>query len=99
MGEDSLAHRIGQTFFHARELLRLHHEIYRVFWRWSDASVAYTMLTGNIHTAFGWRVRVPPDPNIRSLRNFLNASERRRNAADRLLPRHGTRDRSLCARA
>jgi DNA polymerase I len=71
MGEDSLAHRIGQTFFHARELLRLHHETYRVFWRWSDASVAYAMLTGSIHTAFGWRVRVPPDPNIRSLRNFL----------------------------
>jgi DNA polymerase I len=42
-----------------------------VFWRWSDASVAYAMLTGSIHTAFGWRVRVPPDPNIRSLRNFL----------------------------
>ena len=71
MGEDSLAQNIGQTFFHARELLRLHHEIYRVFWRWSDASVAYAMLTGSIHTTFGWRVRVPPDPNIRSLRNFL----------------------------
>jgi DNA polymerase I len=71
MGEDSLAQRIGQTFFHARELLRLHHEVYRVFWRWSDASVAYAMLTGSIHTAFGWRVRVQPDPNIRSLRNFL----------------------------
>ena len=70
MGEDGLAQRIGQTFFHARELLRLHHEIYRVFWRWSDAAVSYAMLTGGIHTAFGWRVRVPPDPNIRSLRNF-----------------------------
>ena len=70
MGEDGLAARIGQSFYHARELLRLHHEVYRVFWRWSDAAVSYAMLTGGIHTAFGWRARVPPDPNIRSLRNF-----------------------------
>jgi DNA polymerase I len=50
--------------------LRLHHEVYRVFWKWSDAAVSCAMLTGSLHTAFGWRVRVPPGPNIRSLRNF-----------------------------
>ena len=70
MAEGGLAERIGQTFFHARELLRLHHETYRVFWRWSDAAVSHAMLTGELHTAFGWRVRVPPDANVRSLRNF-----------------------------
>jgi DNA polymerase I len=70
MGEDGLAARIGQSFFHARELLRLHHETYRTFWRWSDSAVTFAMLTGGLHTAFGWRVRTPPDPNTRSLRNF-----------------------------
>jgi hypothetical protein len=70
MGEEGLAGRIGQTFFHARELLRLHHEIYREFWRWSDAAVNFAMLNGGLHTVFGWHIRTPSDPNVRSLRNF-----------------------------
>ena len=51
-------------------LLRLHHETYRVFWRWSDAAVDHAMLTGSLHAVFGWRVRVPAVSNERSLRNF-----------------------------
>jgi hypothetical protein len=71
MGADALAQRIGQLPIRARELLRLHRETYRVFWRWSDAAVDYAMLTGRLHTVFGWRVQVPPVANHRSLRNFL----------------------------
>jgi hypothetical protein len=41
-----------------------------VFWRWSDAAVDHAMLTGSLHTVFGWRVRVPLVSNERSLRNF-----------------------------
>jgi hypothetical protein len=48
----------------------LHRETYRIFWRWSDAAVDYAMLTGSLHTVFGWRVRVSPTANDRSLRNF-----------------------------
>jgi DNA polymerase I len=70
MGADSLAQRIGQPPIRARELLRLHRETYRVFWRWSDAAVDHAMLTGSLHTVFGWRVQVPAAPNERSLRNF-----------------------------
>jgi DNA polymerase-1 len=70
MGADSLAQRIGQPPIRARELLRLHHETYRVFWRWSDAAVAHAMLTSSLHTVFGWRVQVPDRANERSLRNF-----------------------------
>lgn len=36
------------------------------------------MLTGELHTVFGWTVHVGPDPNPRSLRNFCvqaNAAE------------------------
>jgi hypothetical protein len=65
MGAEALAQRIR-----ARELLRLHRETYRVFWRWSDATVDYAMLNGSLRTVFGWRVQVPAAPNDRSLRNF-----------------------------
>jgi DNA polymerase I len=70
MGADALAQRIGQLPIRARELLRLHRETYRVFWRWSDAAVDYAMLHGSLYTVFGWRVQVPPISNPRSLANF-----------------------------
>jgi hypothetical protein len=70
MGPDALAQRIGQPPVRARELLRLHRETYRVFWRWSDAAVDYAMLNGHLQTVFGWHVHVVPDANARSLRNF-----------------------------
>jgi DNA polymerase I-like protein with 3'-5' exonuclease and polymerase domains len=70
MGADSLAQRIGQPPIRAHQLLRLHRETYRVFWRWSDAAVDYAMLTGSLHTVFGWRVQVSANSNERSLRNF-----------------------------
>jgi DNA polymerase I len=70
MGADALAARIGQPPIRARELLRLHRETYQVFWRWSDAAVDHAMLTGSLHTVFGWRVQVPTISNHRSLRNF-----------------------------
>jgi hypothetical protein len=70
MGEESLAARIGQPTIIARQLLRLHRETYRTFWRWSDATVDWAMTRGEIHTVFGWRVWVPRQSNPRSLRNF-----------------------------
>jgi DNA polymerase I len=70
MGPDALAQRIGQPPIRARDLLRLHRETYRKFWRWSDAAVDHAMLHGSLHTVFGWRVRVPAMSNERSLRNF-----------------------------
>jgi hypothetical protein len=70
MGAEALAQRIGQPPIRARELLRLHRETYRVFWAWSDRLVDYAMLTGRLHTVFGWCVRVPVLANDRSLRNF-----------------------------
>lgn len=69
-GADALALRLGHPPIRARELLRLHRETYRVFWAWSERAVDYATLTGSLHTAFGWRVRVPPEANTRSLGNF-----------------------------
>jgi DNA polymerase I-like protein with 3'-5' exonuclease and polymerase domains len=70
MGEESLAARIGKPVSHARELLKQHHEIYRRFWRWSDAAVDHAMMHGSLSTTFGWKMCVQPAANPRSLRNF-----------------------------
>lgn len=70
MGAEALSQRIGQPPIRARDLLRMHRETYRVFWAWSDRVVDYAMLTGSLHTVFGWRVQVPAVANDRSLRNF-----------------------------
>jgi DNA polymerase I-like protein with 3'-5' exonuclease and polymerase domains len=71
MEAESLAQRIGQQPIVARDLLRAHRQTYPTFWRWSDAAVNQAMLTGTLTATFGWRVHVGPEPNPRSLRNFL----------------------------
>jgi DNA polymerase I-like protein with 3'-5' exonuclease and polymerase domains len=70
MEAESLAARIGQPPVVGRDLLRAHHDTYRPFWRWSDAAVDHAMLTGSLHTVFGWYIHVGENPNPRSLRNF-----------------------------
>jgi DNA polymerase-1 len=70
MEAHGLALRISRPPIVARDLLRAHHETYRTFWRWSDAVVDTAMLTGSLHTVFGWRVHVGAKSNPRSLRNF-----------------------------
>jgi hypothetical protein len=70
MGEQSLARRIGKPVALARDLLRLHHETYPIFWKWSDAAVDHAMIHGYLHTVFGWTVRIGREANPRSLRNF-----------------------------
>jgi len=78
MGAESLGARIGQPVIWARELLRLHQQTYRGFWRWSDGVVDHAMLHGSLWTVFGWTVHTGTDPNPRFLRNFLmqgNGSE------------------------
>jgi DNA polymerase I len=66
----SLALRVGQSGFVARELLRSHRLTYRRFWEWSDAALDQAMLLGVIHTVFGWPVYTGERSNPRSLRNF-----------------------------
>ena len=79
-----LALRIGQPRIVARDLLLAHHTTYRTFWRWSDAALDTAMLTGSLHTVFGWRIHIGEKPNPRSLRNFpmqANGAEMMRLAA------------------
>src|SRR5262245_14073938 len=83
-GEWGLAQRIGRPPIVARKLLRAHRQTYHRFWEWSDAAVDTAMLTGSLHTVFGWHIRTGAEPNPRSLRNFpmqANSAEMMRLAA------------------
>jgi hypothetical protein len=70
MGAEALGRRIGKSAIDGRELLRLHHETFSQYWRWSDSVQDFAMGRGFLETVFGWRVYVGPDANPRSLRNF-----------------------------
>ena len=70
MGAESLGQALGESPATARELLTLHHRAYPNFWRWSEATVDHAMLHGSLQTVFGWRLKVGPKPNPRSLANF-----------------------------
>jgi len=70
MEAEALALRIGQPGIVARDLLRAHRQTYRTFWHWSDAAVDQAMLTGTLHTVFGWHIHIGENSNPRSLRNF-----------------------------
>jgi DNA polymerase I len=84
MGPEAMAIQAGITAVEAKELLRLHKETYRPFWRWIEDTVSSAMLTGGMKTAFGWRRSVGREPNPRSLMNFpmqANGAEMMRIAA------------------
>lgn len=84
MGPDSLAAMAGITVTEAKELLRIHRNTYRKFWRWMDDTVSAAMLTSGLQTVFGWRQQIGKDSNSRSLMNFpmqANGAEMMRMAA------------------
>ncbi|MBY0459805.1 MAG: hypothetical protein K2V38_21005, partial [Gemmataceae bacterium] len=84
LSADGLARKLGLPPFRGRELLALHQRTFRRFWAWSDGVEDRAVLTGTLRTAFGWTVRVGPDANPRSLRNFpmqANGAEMMRLAA------------------
>jgi DNA polymerase I len=70
MEAETMAYRMKLPAAEARELLCLHRETYRQFWRWSESAVDAAMLSNQIRTLFGWRLRCKRDVNARSLMNF-----------------------------
>jgi DNA polymerase I len=70
MGANSLAFRIGSTLDRARALLDTHRRTFQKFWAWSDAAVNHAYLNGELHTAFGWRLKVTGDTSDTTVRNF-----------------------------
>jgi DNA polymerase I-like protein with 3'-5' exonuclease and polymerase domains len=88
MGAEALAQNINQPTFRAKELLRLHRETYKVFWRWCEGAVDHAMLHGKLWTTFGWTVHVDRNPNPRFLQNFpmqANGAEILRLACNQLI--------------
>jgi DNA polymerase I-like protein with 3'-5' exonuclease and polymerase domains len=67
---EGLARRIGISPAEASALMRMHRETFRRFWAWSDAVVAGAMLSNEMRTSLGWRLRCPPDVNPRMLQNW-----------------------------
>jgi hypothetical protein len=84
LGAESLARKIGEPTCKGRELLDLHHQTFRRFWKWLDSVEAIAMLTGRIQTVFGWTLRIGPDTKPTAVRNFpmqANGAEMMRLAA------------------
>ena len=71
MGPESIAAQSGIHIDSARQLLRLHRDTYRVFWRWAEENVDRVLLGMPLETVFGWRIHFPPgcneDVNARSI--------------------------------
>jgi hypothetical protein len=70
IGQASLGVQLNLTAAHGRELIEKHKQVYRIYWRWSDAIEARAMLGWPLVTAFGWRTVAGSAANPRSLRNF-----------------------------
>ncbi len=70
LGAEGLARKLCEPPVRGRHLLELHRRTFRRFWAWADATEERALLTGRLRTVFGWAVRVGPDANPRSLRNF-----------------------------
>src|SRR5262249_49263080 len=70
LSAEGLARKLALPPCRGRELLDMHQRTFRRFWAWSDRIEMEAMLSGQLRTVFGWTVRVGPDANPRSLRNF-----------------------------
>jgi hypothetical protein len=84
LSEYGLANKLGLPVCHGRQLLEMHKQTFRDFWRWSDDVETQAMLGGRLRTAFGWGIVAGAEANPRSLRNFPvqgNGAEMMRLAA------------------
>jgi DNA polymerase-1 len=70
MGAVSLAQKLDVSVMEAQDLLRLHRETFRMYWRWSDGVANHAFSLNRLHTVFGWNLRVGPCATEPSLRNF-----------------------------
>jgi DNA polymerase I len=70
LSAEGLARKLNVPPVRGRDLLRMHKETFRQFWRWSDAVQDEAILAGRLRTVFGWTVHAGDQPNPRSLRNF-----------------------------
>jgi hypothetical protein len=67
----SLGKKLNQPTVYANELLELHHELYSVYWEWSERIMDQAVTKGVLQTVMGWKIRTPGMFNPRSIRNFM----------------------------
>lgn len=70
LSAEGLARKLNVPPVRGLDLLRMHKETFRQFWRWSDGVQDEAILAGRLRTVFGWAVHAGDQPNPRSLRNF-----------------------------
>jgi hypothetical protein len=78
MGARSLAQRTGTSVPAAEHTLRALAQTFPTFWRWAEHVTDVAELTGQLHTVYGWPLRVTRDTRPTTLRNFpmqANAAE------------------------
>jgi DNA polymerase I-like protein with 3'-5' exonuclease and polymerase domains len=67
---EGLALKLGLPTIYGRDLLRMHKDVFRQFWKWSDMVQDQGMLAGGLTTVFGWQTHLGRESNPRSIRNF-----------------------------
>src|SRR5262249_7601348 len=70
MRNRSLAIRLGLSPTEAQKLLRRHKATYPTYWRWSKKVGCQARRHENLTATFGWRLRVGPEANPRSVKNW-----------------------------
>src|SRR6266540_1681170 len=78
MGAASLAQRTGTSMLVAEATQRALALAFPVFWQWAEHMTDIGELRGELHTVFGWALRVTRDTRSTTLRNFpmqANAAE------------------------
>ena len=58
MGAESMAARAHISVPEARELLRKHQAVYKIYWKWIDDTVSTALYQNQIATRFGWRQHI-----------------------------------------
>lgn len=70
MGAQSMAQRLGCSELVAKNLLKLHRQVYSRFWEWIQRRVDRAYLEGYIETVYGWRLQVSSETKSRTVQNF-----------------------------
>jgi hypothetical protein len=70
MGAATLAYRLGVSTIQAQHLLDALRRVFPTFWAWSEDTIDRAVLTGTIHTVFGWPCHVGTDVRPTALRNY-----------------------------
>ena len=73
MSAEGIANQSAIHVVRARELLQLHRDTYRQFWRWAEENADRVLLGFPLETVFGWRIYFPAGCGVSvNRRSILN---------------------------